>query len=761
MKVLFERASRFKRSAENAKLRRFGNGEVFLVAVFVSLAVTAYHGWFGSIEPEESMHIAYSIAAGTGERGMFDGPREQGTFSVLGVPLYDGLQGVGARLPYKGAWFSSVEWPLRLVLNWRLYVMVRIFLSTLVFLWLSLVTLKSWSPGVSGFKLMMTTCLLVAPAPQYLRWEEWSVEWSQSAATLGIGMFLLRRDFFYGSVERESVSFPSGFLFVALALALSYLTSGHPGFLPVSAFVLIPLVASGFAVSQTYRIRLFCWIRNHKFRLCVLITPAVLSILSIAYELRLEFVNQSSWVASRRLETAQTYSDQAFLGIGRGFLPSSLERLMSELFSQAFFPLARLLFQVFPEVDAFKRTGGSFPHGQFTVLLVPIGGLYLLFKIQRDLLERKLIVVTVLTNTSAVVLARLAVNGFLPLAMTPSGAWKIFPLLLPLNIFMAVVLLSSRTGRCWFTRLYMIPNLALVLIYLLMQLDFLAGTGVVQFPKRIHSLIKETEAEQLPSQSRTAFVAYTTPGDDGTMLSTQSFGIPLSGKPLLHSAAIMRNTSNMKFHLPTEGGFGFIDPNGRSTSELTALLSFFQVETVLVQDDAQGRKFVTNTLADRTARIPVTKFRGYEFLVWNRMGRFSDAVIYSSLFDGRTCPALDRRCPVIFRTGRANYSDSPKLRTCSDPCLWEYHAGKLKKSETLVIPVSFDAALKVTDGGNRTLPVRDVAGFLGISDSQFDGDEVLRISIKPDQRMWILVAVSYVSVLCPILLFVLYRKKVK
>lgn len=85
---------------------RFG---VSAISAGVAALLTTYYAVFGSVQLEEIRQFSNSIAAGSTCGGWFAGPRVAGTFSWGGVPLYDALQGVGARLPYKGAWYRLIE----------------------------------------------------------------------------------------------------------------------------------------------------------------------------------------------------------------------------------------------------------------------------------------------------------------------------------------------------------------------------------------------------------------------------------------------------------------------------------------------------------------------------------------------------------------------------------------------------------------------------------------------------------------------------
>ena len=88
-----------------------------LVALTLSAAISIYLRVFGTYDIEDSLNASFSIAAGRSGGFANLGAREFGTFSYLGVPLFDALQGIGGRLPYQSSWAQSPEWPLRYIFS--------------------------------------------------------------------------------------------------------------------------------------------------------------------------------------------------------------------------------------------------------------------------------------------------------------------------------------------------------------------------------------------------------------------------------------------------------------------------------------------------------------------------------------------------------------------------------------------------------------------------------------------------------------------
>ena len=132
-------------------LRRYSSDDVakaFVVALLVGVVLVAYSLFFGTADIEGSANTVYSAGADYASEQVLSGAREIGTYSVLGVPVYDTLQGTGDRLPHQASWAQSVTWPLRFIFSWEYYSLLRTLLLSVAGLFLCLRTLQSWLPNI-------------------------------------------------------------------------------------------------------------------------------------------------------------------------------------------------------------------------------------------------------------------------------------------------------------------------------------------------------------------------------------------------------------------------------------------------------------------------------------------------------------------------------------------------------------------------------------------------------------------------------------
>lgn len=105
---------------------------VALAALLLATGVTAFSLFVGTSDIENSLKISYSIGISESGKDLTGGPREVGTFSKFGVPLYDGLSGTGHRLPFVASWAQSPDWPLRFFTSSITYLHIRLFLISFV-----------------------------------------------------------------------------------------------------------------------------------------------------------------------------------------------------------------------------------------------------------------------------------------------------------------------------------------------------------------------------------------------------------------------------------------------------------------------------------------------------------------------------------------------------------------------------------------------------------------------------------------------------
>lgn len=730
-----------------------------VVSVVCAVFLTGFFHLFGSAEREEPQNVSYSIAAGTSTDGWFDGPRVDGTFSRFGIPLYDGLQGTGSRLPYKAGWSNSIEWPLRLILNWEAYVLARMFLSTWAFLFLSISTIQSWRPRLSTRALVLYAILLLTPSPRFIRFEDWTDEWSITAATAGLGMFFLQRPFFEQTTNNKLTLFASPQSILFVPICLSHLVSGHAGLWPSSLFVLIPLSLSAVFVSPQLRLCINGTFRDGRVRLFLLIIPPVLTLTTRIWDLQDEAVGQEDWTEQRKAmnrAVSSLFPDQAFIGVTRGILPEAVERLGSVLFSNALAPLVRLVFPVSPPLDFVTRTAPSVIYGGFTAIGAVVVSLFVLRQLPARSPTVKFMVVVICTQLTAFALVWSAENAVLPLLLTPSGASKTFSVLLPLNILLTIVLLDSYHAFARVTTGFLSLNLVLVAMAMLIQIGVVSDSSTLRMPTRFSELVTTEESGFLPSSHRSAILTFDGGGEETSLRSGQSSGFPITGKPLFQSWAQVRNTNNMVTHVPTKGGFGYLRVSDRSVSNLVGLLEFFQIHTVLVPASQEARAYLTELRALQAGQgdfsIDAIQVRGFKLLKVNGITRFSSFVLSGKLSDDTVCPVLEKACPVMLEPDQLLPSSEPKLSVCDDPCIWTYETAPVSQGQTVIVPVSYDSTLLVKDSGGRTLNTTNVAGFLGVVGPLTGNENPLKISVSPDIRMNMLVLASYATVWCFIML---------
>lgn len=723
-----------------------------VTALLCSLLLSSFYGVVGSIEREEPQNVSFSIAAGTSTDGWFDGPRSVGTYSYLGVPLYDSLQGAGARLPYKASWSSSLEWPLRLILDWELFVLVRIFTSSFAFLWLALATMRSYHPSISLRFEFVVGSLLLTPAFYFLRWEDWTDEWAMVAATAGLAMFLLRRQLFDGLSASKNGLFDTPWSTFLVAVCVSHLATGHVGVYPNAVFVLIPIVVMGIVISPYYRQALTRTFKMDRIRLALLSAPAIWVLVTVVWELQAESADQADWTAARLLRVGARFPDQAFLGLTRGVVPEIAERIASVLFINALLPVVALASPLLPPLDFVTRTVGVAPYGVFTgIVVLPVAILVARRMSSRRAYQQFIYVVTS-AQLIAFIVMWLAQDDHLPTELIPSGVYKSFAMMLPLNVALVAVILGAVVRLP--SSLALLLRFGLVTMILNLMIQILPGAMTwidIDLPDQANTLATAAEATVLPLGSRSIILTDAADGEESSLPLGESYGLIVSGRPLLQSAAQIRDTNHMQSHSPTNGGYGFLSITDKSPQHVRETLEFFQIDTVLAPTSPGMRTALDPVFGNDSARNRPSSFglmvAGQQVTGWKDMVTFSDVILDSPLSNESKCPVLEQRCPVVAETLRANPSETPKLLVCDDPCLWMYESGLIAVGQTLVIPVSFDPVLTVSDSTGRPLSTSNVAGFLGVAGPIDSPAQQLTLSVSPDRRMFALVAASYLSVL--------------
>ena len=732
---------------------RLGWQEV-AIAVLLSLGVGLYWTVFGSPDIEESTKISYSIAVDLTHDGVFSAPREVGTFSFLGVPLYDGLQGIGNRLPYQASWGQSPDWPLRFTLTKNQFLFFRIFVSSVLMLLSAQAAFKSWKPHASLRELVMFSFLLLSPAGLYLRHNEWSDTYYQTVAINGLVLLLARRHHFSPMNNSLLTLIPSATDVIILFGCTALLVTGHPGVYPVALFVILPIVIAGLFFSPAFRQNLIRTFRKKSIEVWLSISPAVVVVGVTVWELKSELSGMSNWSIERINHTQGFYSDQALRGFSRGILPDIVERTLSVVIATVFLPLIRILYPFFMRTDFASRMSGSFPRGEFAGILGLLAAMAILRNAKTSDPVRTLIKSLGAAQLVIFLLAFAAANDFLPLEISPSGAWQIFPIVLSLNLLLTFVVLSQGIrNSVWYLASL---NALLTGIWVMMQFQLLSIHPSVHLTLPVRNgnvALSKTETQSaspiLTSSSRAIFLT----SDEHPDLWNWNEYIEIV--QLGHSVVIpadpkIRRVNQLIDHSPTFGTLTRTFLTGIEFTELDRMLDFLEVEHVLIQfEDPLAhdiRKYLTGSIS-QSGVILKMHFGGSEFLLWTRRNFSSTLVESRQAVGSKSCPILERNCPISIHSKESDTSEFPRLATCSDPCLWKYRTEKVEAGKFLVVPVTFDQTLTVIGVDGVKYQTFNVGGFLGVYGQSGITSGIFEVSVRPDMRMLGRVCSSYLYLL--------------
>lgn len=745
------------------------------VAIVLSLIVCLYFAEFGSKDFEESTKISYTIAANSHSNGGFDSPRQIGTYTFLGVPLYDGLQGTGNRLPYQASWAQSPEWPLRFVLDKPQYLLMRVFFASLVMMMPALAACRSWRPRVSTFQQLIFGLLLLSPVGVYLRWNEWSDTYSQTAAITGIIFLLMRRCNFLVSENQIEMIVQSKYDFLVLFGCVALLISGHPGVWPIAVFVIVPLVLVASCLSNPFRERLWLTVRYQKRMLIIVLMPALVLICIVVWELASESVGLPGWAQARREQTQGFYAEQGLRGFTRGLLPDFLERSISVVIATMLLPLIRVLALYLPTTDFSSRTSVAFPRGEFAGFLAVAAAIFSWKRFRRTTPEGMLLWVVAIGQIASVSLAVAAANDLLPLTITPSGAWQMFPTLIPLNVLVTYVLLGLRRNIHFLSVVLTSLNIFSTGLWVAMQLSFLTissqyedtnlRTAELAIPNRENQIalsIRDT-MEMKPLLATTGRMLFLQSGEYDPQTNWPVYiKVVEAGKPVVVPAdPKIRNANQLIRHSTTSGTIASFKWAKDDVVGLDRLLDFLEVEQVLIEahDPIAGTAadFVArvNQRNSRSDKIGVMTFSGVDYILWSR-SQFSSSIISEDVaIDPERCPVLETICPITSQTTEAFPSKTPRLNVCDDPCLWTFSTGRIAPGETLVVPVTYSDTLVVRGTDRGGLQTVDVGGFLGVMAELGLEAGTYELTVRPDLRMYARVFASY-AYLVSFLLLVLF-----
>ena len=744
--------------------RRYSYDDVakaFVVSSLVGVGLVVYSLIFGTADIEGSANTVYSAGADYASGRVFSGAREIGTHSVLGVPVYDTLQGTGDRLPYQASWAQSITWPLRFILGWEYYSLLRTLLFSVAAVFLCLRTLQSWLPNIRTWGMVVFGLLANASFGLHLRQNDWSDHYVQTIGTCGVAMFLLRRELVDSASDRRLGDvFP---VICCLFVSLNGVVTGHPGFWPMSAFALLPLALT-LGARKTYWVRMVSFIRPHTRVALVAAVASLVTVLAVVNDLRRELVGDS-WQSGRLGRTQGLFSDFAFgallnaqaghFGIG---VPESVRVVLSSVLATVSAPF----FVAFDGILGQSFRASSFPEFvrlEFTGSLVLFGFAAYLWR-RRMSPVRGLAAKVIGAQLVIWVYIIASVRDALPAVFAASGVWMIAQVLLVLNLFLSYLALAPIAGFGRGVRTIALANLGLIGVWCGIQFGFTTFDAPLTTPTRQHSwyevaaAVSPSDLASHESTERQRIIITDLPRF-GDLVGFVSIGIPVVAPADPKTRSSNQLQPNFSFnHSVNPPHF-----DDEEAEYVDKVLDFLQVGNVLVgsittdgvTEDSRisndFRRALTSWSLNDSLVIPRASFR-----VFAR--EKSSAFILREDAKVETCAVLFEQCPMVEQSAAREPIDWPRLTMCDGDCLWEYEAPAVGADELLVLPVTFDESLVVEDSKSQRVAMRDRGGFLAVGGDVARGAGTYTVGLDPDLRMWGRVVASYVNLLI-LVLFVL------
>lgn len=744
--VLYKRAERncALTSLKGRLLTRLpSSGEALVAAISIGLLLSWYHLRFGTDDVEESTHLSYSAGAPFRFAKDQGGSVRHGVHDLLGIPVYDTLQGTGDRLPYQGSWAQSVTWPFRLFVSWEHLAMLMSFVFGVSGLWLTLSAFGSWFGKASRLRMVLLGLLLTSPFGLYLRHNEWSHSYIQTIGVIGVAAFLMHHDFFVA--ENEQFVLAPRTVLLAVFVSINGLLTGHPGFWPVALFTWVTLVLM-FGTQRSYRKRLFLFIREQTLSFALCIAASAVTLASVTIDLLSELPDESS---GRPLSRTQgLFSEHVFRGVyglsDGSSLSEPARRVVSSLLATIFLPGFMAFDSFLPSflrASSFKEIVRVEFTGSMILLVLIAGSRHLNSALRRFVLSLTLVQFMIW------LVIVLSTRDMLPTQLAPSGAWFFGPVLLAINVFLSFLLLDRTPRSRRIIRISAVTNLVLVGFWCLVQFGIMSFGLRTEIPRsfppwfRGPALLAGTDTfrSELYGSERIVLVPL---GHWSNFLTFTALDIPvvMPADPKIRDASQLMpneafNNSLMWRYLPNQ-----VQPKVSDR-----VFDFLQIENVVegtTEDGALFDRFIRRSenavIQSLHSTYKVTKRKSFSAFV---MSRKDSAHL-------ETCPVLtfSESCAVVFESRQVSSAAEVRLRICDTDCLWRYRTPRVDSADVLIVPVSFDRALTVSGSDGRKLSTFSAGGFLGVSS---DGDIPagdLEIRISPDLRILLRVLSSYMNV---------------
>jgi hypothetical protein len=120
------------------------------------------------------------------------------------------------------------------------------------------------------------------------------------------------------------------------------------------------------------------------------------------------------------------------------------------------------------------------------------------------------------------------------------------------------------------------------------------------------------------------------------------------------------------------------------------------------------------------------------------------------------CPLNDVSCLNNLEFDDQYQFDENPVKFCNEDCWMEYSYRIPTKEKLLIIPINFDPSIRVTKKDTvQTITTKNVQGLVGVDLSENTSTGVLEIKIVPDSKMRFRVFATYLHVLLLLYMFVL------
>ena len=728
-------------------------------SVGVCAVLVGFSAVFGSADVEESANTAYSAGTEYAASRPLGGPG--GIHSLFGVPVYDTLQGTGDRLPYQGSWAQSVTWPLRFVVGWEHYSLARTLLFAVPAVFLCVRTLLSWVPKARWWIVVAFGFLINSSFGLYVRQNEWSDHYVQTVGTFAVSMFLFHRDF-HDQVEGRGFEAPWVALF-CVAVAGNGVVTGHPGFWPISLFVWSATLAV-CATSKAFRGQVVRWLRQVWVGAVGLAAASVLTVAVVAGDLLTEL--GAEFGNGRLARTQGLFGSYAFgwLGsiVGTSEFSETLQRLVATVLATLLMPFFMLFDQILPQqirASSFRELSRVEFSGALIVVALALAWRRLESKLLKSLFGR-LVVLQALVWCFVYASSR----DLLPTTVAASGSWMAIPIIIVVNVFLTFVLLANIDRRRVIISGLGGLNLVLTSVWLLFQLGVMSFGADFHVPEKFMSRLRLADAvaesgifQQVDEAPGRVVVANASFYD---FLGFTSLGVPVvsPSNPKIRDARQLEADGALNFGIDSlEVG------NGRELQRYNKVFELLSIEKLIVASletgDATGRfgaRSVPIDLSLTDQGVTGLLHPPMRSLEWFSRDRFSAFLIERGQLNKEddVCPVLQQSCVVVESSLPVEPRNTPRLQRCNRDCLWTYDTPAVGGSRAVIVPVTFDEALRVRDSDGKRVATVNAGGFIGAYAEGGLPATVLTIELDPDSRVISRVVLSYVNLVMFIILLV-------